>query len=138
MAEARKKPIQLEWQGGISEVPATTNAKKISVKGRAESTAHSAGARKAELSTQGTHSLRTLKIRRETKGRGGHPVIILFQFEPAQSEASLGNLAQSLKSKLGAGGTVEENSVVLQTQQIEKVEKILAAQGIVSKRAGGF
>ncbi|MDB4987172.1 MAG: yciH [Myxococcaceae bacterium] len=76
-----------------------------------------------------------LVLRRETKHRGGKPVVIvrgfaaLREFDAAATEL----LAKELKQKLGCGGTVErdgnEPQIVLQGDQPAKVAELLRARG---------
>jgi translation initiation factor 1 (eIF-1/SUI1) len=133
VAEARAKPQKLEWTGGISESTKSNDVKKITLPNEKVNVAapHSASA-------VGFKKPEKLKLKRETKGRSGHPVIVLFEITPTMPIASLEQFAKELKSKLGCGGTSENNTVILQTQNVERVEKELVKQGIVSVRAGGF
>ena len=78
-----------------------------------------------------------LVLRRETKHRGGKPVIIVRGFaalpEFAGKAPLLEQLAKELKQKLGCGGTVErdadEPQIVLQGDHPAKVAELLRAKG---------
>jgi translation initiation factor 1 (eIF-1/SUI1) len=87
-----------------------------------------------------------LVLRRETKHRGGKPVIIVRGFLQLKDfdAAAMELLAKELKQKLGCGGTVEgrlqvhehdghrdaeEPQIVLQGDQPKKVAELLRARG---------
>jgi translation initiation factor 1 len=53
------------------------------------------------------------------------------------STAEVAELARTLKSACGAGGTVKEGALELQGDHRAAVEKALADRGLRSKRAGG-
>jgi translation initiation factor 1 len=59
--------------------------------------------------------------------RRGKPVTVITHL--ALSEADLKALASDLKSKLGAGGTVEEGEIVLQGDRREVLPALLVARG---------
>ncbi|MCU0846086.1 MAG: stress response translation initiation inhibitor YciH [Spirochaetes bacterium] len=76
-----------------------------------------------------------VRVRRETKGRSGKPVTVIFGlplFEPA-----LSSLASTLKRALGAGGTAKDGTIVIQCEDTERVIAALAREGYEAKRAGG-
>ena len=80
-----------------------------------------------------------LKIMRDKKGRGGKVVTVISGF--ALTEANLADLAKTLKSLCGAGGTVKEEDGVqmieVQGDHREKVAEKLKALGYKVKLAGG-
>jgi translation initiation factor 1 len=53
------------------------------------------------------------------------------------TEAEVLALAKALKAAAGAGGTVKDGKVELQGDHRSRVEAVLAARGLKSKRAGG-
>jgi translation initiation factor 1 len=53
------------------------------------------------------------------------------------SEQKLTALLKELKTACGAGGTVKDGILELQGDHRDKVEAVLRARGITSKRAGG-
>lgn len=132
MSNARPKSVKLEWQGGLAE-NSPNDAQKVLLKG--ETISQNINKNNVDASIQ---KPQFLKLKREVKGRGGHPVIVLCEISPSLNDAALEAFAKLLKGKLGCGGTIENGAVILQTQQIDRIEKELVVQGIVSKRAGGF
>ncbi|MGV7931385.1 MAG: translation initiation factor [Spirochaetota bacterium] len=76
-----------------------------------------------------------VRVRRETKGRGGKPVTVVFGLPLA--DAALSALASRLKRGLGAGGTAKDGTIVLQCDDPERVIAALAREGYEAKRAGG-
>lgn len=80
-----------------------------------------------------------LKIMRDKKGRGGKVVTVISGF--ALTEADLADLAKTLKSLCGAGGTVKEEDGVqvieVQGDHREKVAEKLKGLGFKVKLAGG-
>jgi translation initiation factor 1 len=67
-------------------------------------------------------------VRMERKGRGGKEVTVVEQLglPPAEREAWL----KALKNGLGCGGTVEEDTLVLQGDQRERLPALLTARGV--------
>lgn len=76
-----------------------------------------------------------VRVSRETKGRGGKAVTVVRGL--ALDAASLGQLAQQLKSSCGSGGTVKDGAIEVQGDHCEKVMALLKGQGHAVKRAGG-
>lgn len=76
----------------------------------------------------------TVRVRRETKGRGGKTVTTV---SGVPAGADLEALAQDLKRRCGTGGTVKDGQVVMQGDCVEKVLAGLSARGWKAKRAGG-
>lgn len=74
-------------------------------------------------------------LRRETKGRGGKPVIVISGLSALAGfdAAAIAELAQQLKQQLGCGGTVEsrgeQREVLLQGDRAAKVAEILRERG---------
>ncbi len=75
------------------------------------------------------------RILRETKGRKGKGVSIITGLD--QSNDQLKGLCTTLKKKCGCGGAVKNGTIELQTDLRDKVQQLLAEQGIKSKVAGG-
>lgn len=67
-------------------------------------------------------------VRMERKGRGGKEVTVVEQLglRGAELEAWL----KALKGSLGCGGTVEEDTLVLQGDQRERLPALLSARGV--------
>ena len=82
----------------------------------------------------------TVKLRRETKGRGGKAVTILFEFSDtaAQSSLNLKALCTDLKNRLACGGSIEGVTLLLQSEHGLKIQQVLADFGIKATLAGGF
>ncbi|HSV98395.1 MAG TPA: hypothetical protein VLM75_15860 [Spirochaetota bacterium] len=76
-----------------------------------------------------------VRVRRETKGRSGKPVTVIFGLP--LSEQALSSLASTLKRGLGAGGTAKDGTIVIQCDDTERVIAALAREGFEARRAGG-
>lgn len=76
-----------------------------------------------------------VRIRRETKGRGGKAVLTITGI--AKSEAELTLLAAKLKKKCACGGAVKDGVIEIQGDKRELVEQLLQAEGFKTKWAGG-
>lgn len=76
-----------------------------------------------------------IKMRLETKGRGGKAVTVLFNLPLTPEQAA--QLGKDLQQKLGVGGTFKDGCLELRGDMRDKIEKIFVAQGIPFKRAGG-
>ncbi|MDQ2779147.1 MAG: stress response translation initiation inhibitor YciH [Pseudomonadota bacterium] len=77
----------------------------------------------------------TVRVRRETGGRGGKTVTavrgLVLAAEP------LAALAKRLRSACGAGGTVKDGVLEIQGDHVDRVIALLQAENYVVKRAGG-
>ena len=77
----------------------------------------------------------TVRVRRETGGRGGKTVTavrgLTLVGEP------LAALAKRLRSACGAGGTVKDGVLEIQGDHVDRVVALLLAEGFQVKRAGG-
>ena len=76
-----------------------------------------------------------VRVRRETKGRGGKTVTTVSGL--ALNQEQLATLLKDLKRTCGAGGAVKEGVVEIQGDHCDVVLRELAARGIAAKRAGG-
>jgi len=76
-----------------------------------------------------------VRVRRETKGRGGKTVTIVFG--APLDDAALKELAGELKRLCGTGGTVKEGVIEIQGDFCDHVIANLARRGFMVKRAGG-
>ncbi|HEY0096728.1 MAG TPA: translation initiation factor [Archangium sp.] len=82
---------------------------------------------KAEASKEPKGPARAV-VRMERKGRGGKEVTVVEQLGlPA---AELEKWLKALKGGLGCGGTVEEDTLVLQGDQRERLPALLEARGV--------
>lgn len=76
-----------------------------------------------------------VRIRRETKGRGGKAVLTITGI--AKSHDELVQLAARLKKKCACGGAVKDGVIEIQGDKRELVEQLLQAEGFKTKWAGG-
>ena len=77
----------------------------------------------------------SVRVGRETKGRGGKTVTLVRGL-PLDADA-LAALGKQLRSACGAGGTVKDGVVEVQGDHAERVLAWLAGQGFKAKRSGG-
>jgi predicted translation initiation factor SUI1 len=80
-------------------------------------------------------SAAVVKVGRETKGRRGKGVTTVF--DVPFDEASLLELAATLKQKCGTGGTVKDGRIEIQGDQRERLVTVLEGLGFKVKRVGG-
>jgi len=76
-----------------------------------------------------------VRLRRETKGRGGKAVTIVDGIP--LSGAELKTLAKALKQKCGVGGAIKEGMIEIQGDQRAILQPELEKRGYTVKRAGG-
>ncbi|MDX8396181.1 MAG: translation initiation factor [Mariprofundaceae bacterium] len=76
-----------------------------------------------------------IRIRRESKGRGGKNVSVIDGL--ALDEKELKILLKKLKAKLGSGGAVKAGCLEIQGDHREKIQLLLEKEGYNSKLAGG-
>lgn len=76
-----------------------------------------------------------VRVRRETKGRGGKTVTVISGLPLA--EAGVKALAGELKKRCGCGGTVKEGLIEIQGDHRDLLLAELAARGYKAKAAGG-
>lgn len=101
--------------------------------------AYSTGGRPAargepEESEQPGRSAAGIRLRLERRA-SGRVVTLVTGLLGTQDEVAA--LARALKSSCGAGGTVKDGALALQGDQREKIEAVLRARALPSKRAGG-
>jgi translation initiation factor 1 len=77
----------------------------------------------------------TVRVSRETKGRGGKAVTVVKGV--LLDGAALSELGKQLKTACGTGGTVKDGVIEVQGDHCERVIQVLKAQGYSVKRAGG-
>jgi translation initiation factor 1 (eIF-1/SUI1) len=144
MAQERKKTIRLEWQGSLADNTPESATRVVIKNVDAEKqqnnsgTCNSGNNKSSVAAKVNAATPQNLRIRREAKGRGGHPVFILHEITPVISAATLKDFATKLKTKLGCGGTIEDGQIILQTQNIVALENALVSLKVTSKRCGGF
>ncbi len=76
-----------------------------------------------------------ISLGRETKGRGGKGVTLLFDL-PFFGDQAL-ELCTKLKNKCGTGGTVKDGRIEIQGDQRERIATELEKMGYRVKRVGG-
>jgi len=76
-----------------------------------------------------------VRVRRETKGRGGKTVTTISGL--AMNTPQLEALLKDLKRTCGAGGALKEGVVEIQGDHCDLILQQLAKRGISAKRAGG-
>jgi translation initiation factor 1 len=76
-----------------------------------------------------------VRVGRETKGRRGKGVTIIFDLP--LNETGLAELATKLKTRLGTGGTVKEGRIEIQGDHRDRIVEELEGLGYRVKRAGG-
>lgn len=76
-----------------------------------------------------------VRIRRETKGRGGKAVLTISGIAKPHDE--LVSLAAKLKKKCACGGAVKDGVIEIQGDKRELVEQLLHSEGFKTKWAGG-
>jgi len=76
-----------------------------------------------------------VRIRRESKGRGGKTVSIIDGL--GLPEKALRVLLKKLKGKLGSGGAVKNTVLEIQGDHRDKLLLLLEKEGIKAKLAGG-
>ncbi len=77
----------------------------------------------------------TVRLRRETKGRGGGTVIVITGIPLA--EAALKELAGALKKRCGCGGTIKSGIIEIQGDHRDLLLMELQNRGYRVKAAGG-
>ncbi len=76
-----------------------------------------------------------VRVRRENKGRGGKTVTLITGLPMTADE--LKAACKTLKQLCGGGGSVQEGTVEVQGDQVEKVLQWLLQKGYDARRSGG-
>ena len=76
-----------------------------------------------------------IRIKRETKGRGGKTVTTISGF--AENDDAIKQLASQLKNICGTGGSVKDGVILIQGDHREAVRVELTKMGFKVKLAGG-
>lgn len=87
----------------------------------------------AAISSAGSDG--TVRVSRETKGRGGKAVTLVRGL--MLDVPSLLALCQQFKTACGSGGAVKEGVIEVQGDHCDRLMTLLRTQGHVVKRAGG-
>jgi translation initiation factor 1 len=76
-----------------------------------------------------------VKVRRETKGRGGKTVTTISGL--ALSREQIKTLVSELKRRIGTGGAEKDGVIEIQGDHCDVIIEELAKRGMRAKRAGG-
>ena len=76
-----------------------------------------------------------VRLQRQTKGRNGKPVVIITGIPLGQSE--LKSLASKLKAKCGVGGSIDQDTIIIQGDKRELLKQELELLGYEVKLSGG-
>lgn len=76
----------------------------------------------------------TVRVGRETKGRGGKPVTVVTGLPLTGSELLI--LAKELKVRCGTGGTVKDGVIEIQGDQRDLLVAELLKRGFSAKKSG--
>lgn len=76
-----------------------------------------------------------VRLRRETKGRGGKAVTVVSGLPEAGD--ALKQRARALKQRCGVGGAVKNGEIEIQGDQRETIRSYLEGEGFTVKLAGG-
>lgn len=76
-----------------------------------------------------------VRVRRETKGRGGKTVTTIFGVPLAEPE--LKQLTKDLKTRCGTGGSTKDGIIIIQGDHADKLVDELKKRGYHAKRTGG-
>lgn len=76
-----------------------------------------------------------LRMRLETKGRGGKAVTVIYDLPP--DEAAFATLLKQLKAHCGTGGALKGATLELQGDQRERAQAYLERLGFRVTRSGG-
>lgn len=77
----------------------------------------------------------TIRVSRETKGRGGKTVTIVRGADG--DAAQIATLGRQLRSACGSGGTVKDGVIEVQGDHADRIVELLRSQGRTVKRCGG-
>lgn len=78
-----------------------------------------------------------IKAHYEKKGRGGKETVIIRGFDD-NTDHDLEAICKTIKSKIGVGGSVKDNEIIIQGNQRDKIVDILKNLGFTQiKKAGG-
>lgn len=128
MKEARASNVMADKE--YHEVYSTERGSVCTGCGKAVHSCRCAENRRARIHGDGN-----VKVRRETKSRGGKTVTTITGIALGRSE--LKGILSDLKRLVGGGGTEKDGVLELQGDHCEVVIAELAKRGIRAKRAGG-
>ena len=132
---ASKKISLSDWQAQLNPTPATPVANSDSNLVYSTESGRIAAEKQPTKSAGEAFADGAVRIRRETKGRGGKAVLTITGI--AKSHDELTALAAKLKKKCACGGAVKDGVIDIQGDKRELVEQLLQAEGFKTKWAGG-
>lgn len=120
----RGKPLELRGNVIASSVPSDM---KISYSSHSQTLSPSVSSSSSNVSTPLSGAV---LVRREVKGRGGHPVFVLYGFSRGNaSPENLKALKTFLCTRLGCGGSVDAQTVIVVCEQAARLAKLLREFG---------
>lgn len=96
---------------------------------------HAVSACKCKLAVTPPAGDGIVRLQRQTKGRSGKPVVVITGL--ALDVVALKKLASQLKARCGVGGTVENQTIVIQGDKREVLKRELESLGHTVKLSGG-
>jgi translation initiation factor 1 len=98
------------------------------------------GKKKSRNDIGNTHTIKNsakqgIRIRRESKGRGGKTVSIVDGLPLAEKEMKV--LLKKLKAQLGTGGALKNRVLEIQGEHRDKLLQLLEKEGFQAKLSGG-
>lgn len=101
---------------------------------------HKRGKKKGRKDLSKTQTIKNpakqgIRIRRESKGRGGKTVSIVDGLPLAEKELKI--LLKKLKARLGTGGALKNETLEIQGEHRDKLLLLLEKEGYQAKLSGG-
>jgi translation initiation factor 1 len=85
----------------------------------------------ADRAKQAVQGDGNVKLRRETKGRGGKTVVVITGLPLNQLEMSA--LVTALKKRCGSGGTIKDGAIEIQGEHLDTIRAELVKRGFKPK-----
>lgn len=76
-----------------------------------------------------------IKVRREKKGRAGKTVTVIYNLPLTSLELAV--LAKKIKQLCGTGGTIKDDTIIIQGDNQQKIIPFLINQGYKVKKSEG-
>ncbi len=132
---AENKLSLADWQAKMNPEGQSTPVKKDANLVYSTDSGRISADKTAKIPTGEAFADGAVRIRRETKGRGGKAVLTISGIAKPHDE--LVQLAARLKKKCACGGAVKDGIIEIQGDKRELVEQLLQAEGFKTKWAGG-
>ncbi len=91
--------------------------------------------RKGGATPPGIKNDGTIRVQKESKGRGGKTVSVVYGMPGSGEE--LKEWATKLKQQCGTGGSVKSGTIIIQGDKVDPIVSILKDAGFSAKRSGG-